>query len=482
MYGTSIWRVFCVPPHIRMLLLCLLFSTTFCVLNRQRQPFSSQVICFLHVQGGGFQRGQVFASGERSKRVLIEYNRAKLFDITLSGLTTYLISHFRSLQIGVDLPRKRSRRGGSRKQKQFKQVSHIPPSSLSLTGRLISDDQDSTEDSRCGISVWITCHVNHTPTIRQSGVNFSNLIYITTEDIPESVHQSQSCIKVLCFNSRSCRQIATDIHDMTVDTNVDVLMLTETWLYSHSDEVYIAAVTSAGYDFRSFPRLGSRGGGIGFVTRTTLSTSLLFKPHYYRSFEAVEMRLLFDHVLVAIVCLYRPPPSERNKLTKSMFLEEFSELLSQYTDSCSDTVCIGEFNFHYDDCSDGQVIRLKTMLNDKNLTQLVNVPGHILDWVVVRTENSCFCFDSVQDYPDVSDHKAVICTLAVTKPSPRECLVTSRNNIKAICLSDFQSDVRAWVEAARQQCSDLDLASLVDVSIDGLRRVLDRHAPSVTDA
>ena len=55
--------------------------------------------------------------------------------------------------------------------------------------------------------------------------------------------------------------------------------------------------------------------------------------------------------------------------------------------------------------------------------------------------------------------------------------MTSRN-IKAICLSDFQSDVRAWDEAASQQCSDLDLASLV--YIDGLRRVLDRHAPSVT--
>ena len=352
MYGTSIWWVFCVPPPIRMLLLCILFSTTFCVLSRQRQPFSSQATCFLHVQGDGFQRGQVFADGERSKRVFIEYNRAKLFDITLAGLTTYLISHLSSLQIGGDLPRKQPRPGGSRKQNQFKQVSHTPPSSLSLTARLISDDQDSTEDSRCDISVRITSHVNHTPTIRQSCVNLSNLISITTQDIHESIHQSQSCIKVLCLNSHSCRQIATDIQDLIVDTNVDVLMLTEAWLYSHGDEAYIAAVTSAGYDFRSFPRVGS-GGGVGFVTRTSLSTSLSLKPHYFTSFEAVEMRLSFDHVSVAIVCLYRPPPSKRNKLTNSMFLEEFSELLSQYTDSCSDTVCIGEFNFHYDDCSVG---------------------------------------------------------------------------------------------------------------------------------
>ena len=40
--------------------------------------------------------------------------------------------------------------------------------------------------------------------------------------------------------------------------------------------------------------------------------------------------------------------------------------------------------------------------------------------------------------------------------------------------------MRAWVEAASQQCSGLDLASLVDVYNDGLRRVLDRHAPSAT--
>ena len=122
------------------------------------------------------------------------------------------------------------------------------------------------------------------------------------------------------------------------------------------------------------------------------------------------------------------------------------------------------------------------MLSDHNLTQLINVPTHyrgdILHWVVVRTENSCFCFDSVQDYSDLSDHKAVVCTLAVSKPSPRRRLVTSRN-IKAIIMP-HRLPVLAWVEAASQQCSDLHLASLVDVYTDGLRRVLDRYAPSVT--
>ena len=78
-----------------------------------------------------------------------------------------------------------------------------------------------------------------------------------------SVNRSQSSLKLLSFNSQSCRQIATDIYDLIVDNSIDVLMLTETWLYFHGDEAYIAAMTPAGYQVRSFPQAGSRGGGIG---------------------------------------------------------------------------------------------------------------------------------------------------------------------------------------------------------------------------
>ena len=50
---------------------------------------------------------------------------------------------------------------------------------------------------------------------------------------------------------------------------IDALMLTETWLYSYGDEAYIAAMTPAGYEFRSFPRTGSREGGIDSTFQNT---------------------------------------------------------------------------------------------------------------------------------------------------------------------------------------------------------------------
>ena len=138
--------------------------------------------------------------------------------------------------------------------------------------------------------------VHRAATVRQSDVNFNNLISRTTQDSCVSANRSQSSVKLLFFNSQSCRQIATDIYDLTVDNSVDVLMLTETWLYSNRDEAYIAAMTHAGYEFRSFPRTEFRGGGVGFVTRTAMSACVSFRSLDYRSFEAVEMRLSLDHV------------------------------------------------------------------------------------------------------------------------------------------------------------------------------------------
>ena len=156
--------------------------------------------------------------------------------------------------------------------------------------------------------------------VRQSCVNFNNLISRITQHSRVSVNRSQSSLKLLFFfNSQPCRQIATDIYDLIVDNSVDVLMLTETWLYSIGDEAYIATMTPAGYEFRSFSRTGSRGGGIGFVTKTTMSACISFRALDYKSFEAVQMRLSLDHVSVVLVCLYRPSQSKRNQLTNSIF-------------------------------------------------------------------------------------------------------------------------------------------------------------------
>ena len=116
---------------------------------------------------------------------------------------------------------------------------------------------------------------------------------------------------------------------------------------------------------------------IAFIVRGAFCDSISFKPLSLQSFEAVELHISGRNLSVSVVCLYRPPPSRKNKLSNQLFLQEFPEFLTQFAGSHSDLVLLGDFNFHYDDCADTQVNRLKTMLSDHALTQLVDVPTHM---------------------------------------------------------------------------------------------------------
>nr|KAG5695883.1 hypothetical protein BaRGS_017321 [Batillaria attramentaria] len=122
------------------------------------------------------------------------------------------------------------------------------------------------------------------------------------------------------------------------------------------------------------------------------------------------------------------------------------------------------------------------MLANHGLRQLVDCPtqrcGHTLDWVIVREEDSLVSLHEVREYPNTTDHYAVVCRLAIASPPPPSRLVTSRN-LRGVDPEEFQADVRSVVNSAREQPPD-DVDSLVACYDDGLRQALDRHAPLVT--
>ena len=84
-----------------------------------------------------------------------------------------------------------------------------------------------------------------------------------------------------------------------------------------------------------------------------------------------------------------------------MFFEEFPTLVSEYSHAHRNLAFIGDFNFHFEDSSNGVVDQLKTLLNDHNLVQLVDMPthkrGHVLDWVTVRHDTNCLSLETVED-------------------------------------------------------------------------------------
>ena len=104
---------------------------------------------------------------------------------------------------------------------------------------------------------------------------------------------------------------------------------------------------------------------------------------------------------------------------------------------------MGDFNFHFYSQHDSEVCKLKSLLNDCCLQQVVGQPthrcGHTLNWVIV-------CEDSVIiDSLDVvdtamSDHRTVFCSLSLRKPGRVKQQVTYRN-LRRIDPTSFQTDV-----------------------------------------
>ena len=88
------------------------------------------------------------------------------------------------------------------------------------------------------------------------------------------------------------------------------------------------------------------------------------------------------------VCVYRPPPSARNKLTTDDFLDVFGKFLSGEDIPPENVLVVGDFNFQMAESNDPDTRRFVLLNSQLGLEQFVTQPlhvkGHILDIVLSR--------------------------------------------------------------------------------------------------
>ncbi|KAL8560353.1 hypothetical protein ACOMHN_006084 [Nucella lapillus] len=126
-------------------------------------------------------------------------------------------------------------------------------------------------------------------TARPSRANLQNLIKVPLQssDLP-----NQLCVCLFNAKSVGVARKRTAIADFLADHDVDVMVLTETWLKESGDESKIADLTPPGYKLFSFPRQLTDpikgGGGIAVIMKdclashTSINTTLSFT---HTSFE-----------------------------------------------------------------------------------------------------------------------------------------------------------------------------------------------------
>ena len=339
-------------------------------------------------------------------------------------LSPQLIARLSHLGIARNVPRKprRSRRGGKNERRKIIVI-------VGFRDRLPSDSSSSPTPCQLTISVPPSSPPSDHDDLSASSLSaplrppHRQLLHI-----PLSSSSAENTLLVCLFNARSVgtSRRRSDISTFIQDNNIDIMLLTETWLRPAGDEAKIADLAPPGYSVLSFPRSAggscAKGGGIAFVIRDSLkphvATTSSF-PVQHPCFETTQLTLTYNKQLINLFCIFRPPPSKKNKFSDSMFFDQFSDFLEHSDSLPGKTLFMGDFNFHFENVENKNSRKLHDIVDVFNLTQSVSEPthnqGHLLDLVFSKQSDNILISTKLH-HGLTSDHTAILCKLDVSVP------------------------------------------------------------------
>ena len=231
-------------------------------------------------------------------------------------------------------------------------------------------------------------------------------------------------LKAGLVNVQSVRNKIDHIIEAIISHDLDLLILTETWLTTDDkDQFFIRALNIKGYKFYSFPRGNNTGhGGVGIIIRSSInikSASQCDSTNFENCFFTLDLK----QQRVDLCAVYRPPPSDKSKFTVNKFIDKFGDLLQSYASNSSPVAFLGDFNFHLDKEVMQMQIGLPSLLHSLDFEQHVSSPthrsGHTLDAIISLSGYGLVSNVHVGDL--FSDYSLILCSLSHTKiPRPRK--------------------------------------------------------------
>ena len=218
------------------------------------------------------------------------------------------------------------------------------------------------------------------------------------------------------------------IRSMINDQNLDICMLTETWLSNNvSDSSKINEMTPKLYNFYHIPRENKSGGGVGIFVKKIYKVSEL-NQHVFSSFEYINIKVTHLNKSIQITVAYRPPNT-----SKRVFLDEFGNFLDTQNDNRKILIC-EDFNLHMDNKTDNYVNEFTELLKSYDLENVINKPtslsNHTIN-LVIQNKNEKVVHDiHIEPECVVSPmHKLILFNIKLWKSSTTKKWITYRNKI-----------------------------------------------------
>ena len=292
--------------------------------------------------------------------------------------------------------------------------------------------------------------------------------------------KSVDCLRIGLHNIRSLPNKLGNMVETLHEFSLDLLLLTETWLFESDTDVILAALPS-NYTLIQVPRSSSltRGGGLALVHKKALSGLKLVPSDPVFSFEVMELVLHMRSQVTHLALVYRPghPGTDRR------FMDEFSMFVEGFSHKSGKLLICGDFNYWVDDPPQKpfstEFVELVDVNNFVNhITLPTHISGHTLD-LLLSPVGSSYIKD-VDVCPidfRVSDHALILFRLDFPAPSSYVKMITYRSycNLNHDMIGE---------EIESSLCANnsvgLGASDLVRYYNDFFRSLVDRYCPERT--
>ena len=246
-----------------------------------------------------------------------------------------------------------------------------------------------------------------------------------------------------------------------VRNKIDVAFVCETWLQK-SDKIWKESnmIITDGYQLDCIDRVKRRGGGIGLIWRSDMNMKRIKKVSL-ESMEAAVWKTTHMHNACTIVGVYHPPNAPND-----LFIDNLLDLYTEVKATEKNIILLGDFNIHWNNSEDRDVILLKDSLDTLMLSQMVNFPthnkGNTIDLIIKENQSEIEILSVTRgDY--ISDHSAVNFTIN-WKKDLIECKEITKTNMGEI--------------DGETLLAKLDLIDLYELPLDDMITELDNRVSS----
>jgi hypothetical protein len=286
------------------------------------------------------------------------------------------------------------------------------------------------------------------------------------------------------INARSMVNKSALIHDVISEHRLDLLAVTETWVYDDSPNVHKREAAPPGYtvvhahrDSHSKGGKKQRGGGVALIHREDIRVKVLpatlAKPV---TFELLLVKIVNCTLGTTIAIIYRPPNSTSKPCE---FVNELSDLIDNSLLGLNFMIC-GDLNCPGPVGSKGLVSKeLGELIDGYNLSQHVKDPthrsGNILDHILT-TDGAMSVSDVTIDDVGFSDHNLIRCKVVVNvKRQP--IVKASFRNWKKLDLDKFRERLLSSSASVQPAATTEEFTSQLETDVTS---ILDELAPVCT--